>query len=196
MGKLFCVMGKSASGKDTIYKELIKDKELALKNVVPYTTRPKRNGEAEGETYWFVDEERFNLLKTQGKIVEDRAYHTAHGLWRYFTVDDGQIDFSRGDYMIIGTLEAYTKMCQYFGDEKVVPIYINVEDGLRLLRALERERKQEQPKYVELCRRFIADSEDFSKENIEKCNIDIVFENEDLNTCIEKVKHFIIKKCN
>ena len=47
MGKIFYVMGKSASGKDTIYKEL-RERIPELKTVVLYTTRPIRDGETEG----------------------------------------------------------------------------------------------------------------------------------------------------
>ena len=47
MGKIFYVMGKSASGKDTIYKKLL-ERFPGLKTVVTYTTRPIRDGETEG----------------------------------------------------------------------------------------------------------------------------------------------------
>ena len=53
MGRIFCVMGKSASGKDSIFKELMHDKSLKLKNIVPYTTRPIRDGEQDGKDYIF-----------------------------------------------------------------------------------------------------------------------------------------------
>ena len=55
-------------------------------------------------------------------------------------------------------------MQNYFGKENVIPIYIQVDDGVRLERALERERTQKEPKYAELCRRFLADEKDFSEE--------------------------------
>ena len=50
MGKIFYVMGKSASGKDTIYKEL-RERIPELKTVVLYTTRPIRAGETNGVEY-------------------------------------------------------------------------------------------------------------------------------------------------
>ena len=91
--------------------------------------------------------------------------NTVHGIWKYFTVDDGQIDLEQGDYLLIGTLETYEKIREYYGAEHLVPIYIEVEDGERLARALERERRQAVPKYKEMCRRFLADEEDFCEEN-------------------------------
>ena len=53
----------------------------------------------------------------------------------------------------------------------MVPLYIEVDDGLRLSRALERERKQTEPKYAEMCRRFLADCEDFTEEKIAEAGI-------------------------
>ena len=54
MGKIFYVMGKSASGKDTIYKKL-HSRMPELKTVTMYTTRPIRDGEHNGVEYFFVD---------------------------------------------------------------------------------------------------------------------------------------------
>src|SRR5699024_1384533 len=151
----YYIIGKSSSGKDTIFKELLA-RIPQLKRVVPYTTRPVREGEKNGVEYFFTDEEQVQKLEQAGRIIELRAYDTACGVWKYFTADDGQIDLEAGNYLMIGTLEAYEKMIQYYGAEKIIPLYIEVEDGERLSRALARERQQAQPKYKELCRRFLA----------------------------------------
>lgn len=194
MSKLFCIMGKSASGKDTIFKRLVQDETLALKTVASYTTRPMREGEQEGVEYHFVTGERLSELKTAGKVIECRDYHTVHGIWSYFTVDDGQIDFSKEqDCIIIGTLESYEQMRIFYGKDHVIPIYVYVEDGERLTRALTREKKQEHPKYAELCRRFLTDSEDFSEEKLRKCEIDHVYENTDIEQCLKEIRKDILK---
>ena len=191
MGKIYCVMGKSSTGKDTIYSRLMSQNGFNLKKIVPYTTRPIREGEVDGESYHFCTEDQLAKLEESGKIIELRAYDTAYGIWKYFTVNDGQIELDKNSYMLIGTLEAYTKIREYFGKEAVVPIYIEVEDGERLLRALNRERAETSPKYDELCRRFLADSEDFSEENLNKAQIDVRFENRQLEETIEKIKEYI-----
>lgn len=192
MEKIVYLMGKSSSGKDTIFKRLLADSTLGLKTIVPYTTRPIRSGEQDGVEYFFTDEEGFLKLKTEGKIIEERAYKTFHGLWRYFTLDDGQIQWNGQNYIMIGTLDAYLKMKDYFGEDKVLPVMIELDDGIRLERALSRERKQKQPKYEEMCRRFLADSEDYAEEKIKEARIWRRFQNDNLEQCLMEIKEYII----
>ncbi len=191
MGKIVYLCGKSSSGKDTIFRELLKRGTLQLRTIVPYTTRPVRAGEKNGREYFFTDEEGFQKLLAQGKIIEHRAYDTVHGLWRYFTVDDGQIDLSKDDYIVIGTLEGYEKMRAYFGEGVLLPVLIELDDGVRLQRALDRERRQEKPRYEEMCRRFLADSQDFSEEKIRGAGITRRFYNHKLEDCLEEIENYI-----
>ena len=191
MGKIYCLLGKSSSGKDTLFKMLLEESGLALKTIVPYTTRPIRVGEQEGVEYHFVTEETQKKLEAEGKIIELRAYDTICGVWKYFTVDDGQIDLATDNYLVIGTLESYVKMRDYFGAEKLVPLYVEVEDGERLLRALTRERAQKEPNYAELCRRFLADSVDFSAERLKAAGICRCFENTEKNTTCKELVSYI-----
>ena len=191
MGKIFCVMGKSATGKDTIYQKLLGASELDLHRIIPYTTRPIREGEIPGREYHFCKEEDVQRLESEGRIVELRAYDTVYGIWKYFTVDDGNIDLEKNDYLIIGTLEAYTKIRDYFGEENTVPIYIEVEDGDRLLRAIAREKEQDVPKYEEMCRRFLADAKDFSEDKLKEAGITKRFMNLNLADTIAEVETYI-----
>ncbi len=186
MGKIFYLMGKSSSGKDTIFKK-IREEIPELKTIVLYTTRPIREGETNGVEYYFTDEARREMLQKSGKLIESRTYDTVHGKWSYFTADDGQIDLEKNSYLVIGTLVSYRKMQEYFGKEALEPIYIEVEDGERLSRALSRERQQEFPKYAEMCRRFLADTEDFSEENLKKCGITYRYINQNMDVCIGEI---------
>jgi guanylate kinase len=192
MGTIYCVIGKSSTGKDSIYKRLLQREDLQLKKIVPYTTRPIREKEVEGVEYHFVTEEKRLELEAAGKIIEGRSYDTIYGRWDYFTVDDGQIDLTGSDYLLIGTLETYGKLKEYYKNGQIVPIYIEVEDGERLERALRRERKQPEPKYEEMCRRFLADSRDFSKEKLEKYGVTKVFDNgDDIEKTVEAIAAYI-----
>ncbi|MEE0421770.1 MAG: guanylate kinase [Lachnospiraceae bacterium] len=194
MGKIFYIMGKSSTGKDTIFEELLGRRELDLHNIVLYTTRPIRAKETEGVQYYFVDEDRLEQLLREGKVIELRAYDTVCGVWKYFTVDDGRIDLRGRDYLAIGTLVSYEKMRHHFGEDALVPIYIEVDDGLRLERALRRERKQSEPRYEEMCRRFLADAADFSEGNLKSAGIQRRFlNNGDRAECMDEVARFILE---
>lgn len=186
MGKIYYMMGKSSSGKDTLYKEVLKALP-ELKTLVLYTTRPIREGEQEGIEYHFVTDEELERFEKAGKIIEERTYDTVYGAWKYATIEDGQINLAAYDYLVIGTLESYAGMKKCYGAENLVPIYIEVEDGERLSRALSRERQQEQPKYEEMCRRFLADQKDFSEENLEEAGIVRRYYNDDKVQCLEKI---------
>ena len=195
MGSIYCIMGKSSSGKDTIFKLLLAREDLQLNRIVSYTTRPIRSNEKPGEEYNYVSIEEKDKLLNDGKVIEIRKYDTVHGPWFYFTVDDGKIDLENNDYLVIGTVESFTKIRDYYGDDVVLPIYIEVDDGLRLSRALERERQQASPKYEEMCRRFLADQQDFSKEKLKAARVSNLFNNdEDSVKTSEKIAQFIKKR--
>ena len=190
MGKIYYVMGKSSSGKDTIYKKLLKTYP-ELHTIVPYTTRPIRDGEQDGVEYFFIDRLRLSDMEESGQIIEGRSYNTKCGVWTYFTADDGQIDLEHYNYLMIGTLVSFQALKEYFGETSLVPIYIEVEDGERLSRALEREKHQPVPHYAEICRRFLADEDDFSEENLKRAGIAHRFRNQELSECLMKIREYI-----
>ncbi len=193
MGKVFCIMGKSGSGKDTIFKEIIKDNSLNLKKIVGYTTRPKRVEENDGIEYNFIDDDMINKFIQKNKVIELRKYDTVNGIWYYGTMDDGQINLQTNSYIVISTLESYSSFKKYFGSNNVIPLYIDVDDRIRLQRILNREMSEDSPNYKEICRRFIADSEDFSNKNLKLNGIEKIYSNNNLVECIADVKNNIIK---
>ena len=169
---------------------------LGLKPVVVYTTRPMRINELEGREYHFINEVQLHEYEAAHKIIEQRVYQTVHGPWHYATIDDGQIALDEANYAMIVTLEAYNSLVIYFGQENIIPIYIEVEDGLRLERAIQREREQVKPNYEEVCRRFLADSRDFSKALLEEANIKQYYHNINLEECKNKIKRDILACLN
>ena len=186
MAKLYVIMGKSSTGKDTVYKKIVEKADV--RTITMYTTRPMRVGETEGKEYFFIDENRLCEYEKDGKIIELRAYNTVHGVWKYLTVDDGQINLDTDcKYIIIATLEAYEKYLAYYGKDVVVPIYIEVDDRTRIHRAMQREDAEENPKYKEMCRRFLADEEDFSEEKLYNAGIENRFANYDLDICVDTI---------
>lgn len=188
--KIIYLMGKSSTGKDTIFN-ILKNK-LGINTYVMYTTRPMRDGEIDGVTYNYItDTEMQEYIdgKKENKLIESRTYQTIHGPWTYATIADEQFNKNE-DLIMVGTLESYNKMKIYF-KEQLLPIYIEVEDGIRLERALSREKQQKQPKYLELCRRFIADSNDFSEEKLKEAGIKKRFYNIDLDKCVSEIIAYI-----
>lgn len=194
MGKIFYLMGKSSSGKDTIYKRLMADTSLGLKNIVLYTTRPIRQGERDGVEYYFVSEARLSEFLQSQKVIEMREYHTCCGVWKYFTVDTGEVDPKRQSYLMIGTLESFVRTRDYYGADQVVPLLIELDDGIRLQRALDRERGQDYPRYSEMCRRYLADEADFSPEKRSAAGITREFVNEDLEQCLLELREYIRRR--
>ncbi|MBQ7535932.1 MAG: guanylate kinase [Stomatobaculum sp.] len=201
MKKIIYLMGKSASGKDTIYRELLK-RFPNLKRLIPFTTRPRREGEQDGEDYHFVTPEELDAFEKSGKLVEKRVYETVAGPWIYATVDwetapdassgkEGSSDGS-GAAIGIGTLESYLKLRAYYGADRMLPLYIETDDGTRLQRALDREKKQKNPNYAELCRRFLADQQDFSEEKLEEAGIRKRYRNDVLPDCLARIAEDVI----
>lgn len=185
---IYVIMGKSATGKDTIFNKLLRNRQLGLTKIVPYTTRPRRTGEIEGHEYHFVDEKRMGELEAAGLIVEHRQYDTVHGIWHYFTVDDNEL-VRQTDirYAMIGTLEAYVSLREYYGDGLVVPIYIKVDDFERLRRAVNREKRQANPNCEEVCRRYLADERDFSEDKLASAGIDRCYVNNSIKECVADI---------
>lgn len=187
MGRIYYLLGKSATGKDTLYKEILK-RRPKLRTVTMYTTRPIREGETDGVEYFFIGREELERQLASGKVIESRTYQTIAGPWTYYTVDDGQFDVADDEScLMIGTLESYEKMCAYFEAGKMVPVYIEVPDGIRLLRAVKREENQKRPNYREVCRRYLADEKDFSEENLERLGITKRYQNTDMEMCVEEI---------
>lgn len=187
MGRIYYLLGKSATGKDTLYKEILK-RRPKLRTVTMYTTRPIREGETDGVEYFFTGREELERQLASGKVIESRIYQTIAGPWTYYTVDDGQFDVADDEScLMIGTLESYEKMCAYFEAGKMVPVYIEVPDGIRLLRAVKREENQKKPNYREVCRRYLADEKDFSEENLERLGVTKRYQNTDMEICVEEI---------
>ena len=76
MPEIAFIMGKSASGKDKIYRTLVENETLNLKTITLYTTRPMRAGETEGKEYFFVDDAFAQSMSDAGKIIELRSYNS------------------------------------------------------------------------------------------------------------------------
>lgn len=193
MGNFIYIMGKSASGKDTVGK-ILKDK-LNIKNYVMYTTRPIRDGEKEGVDYFYVSKEKIEEFRNEGKVIESRTYNTVHGPWTYATINDSQLEENQ-NILGVGTLESYKNVREYFlrnGKNNLLPVYIEIDEEERRKRAIKREETQAVPKFEEMERRLKADNIDFSEENLILAGIkeNQRFKNYDLNTCVNEIIKYV-----
>lgn len=177
MNFVFYIIGKSGSGKDTIVDNLINDKKyssLNLLKIVPFTTRPMRKNEVNGDSYYFIKDQSEILKYSKNgvlyNIIEKRDYHVANGkTWSYFTADC--IDTNKSNnYITIGTLESFHSVSDYYNRKNkfnpgksvaVFPIYIMVDYALRLDRMYRRELEKHDPDFKEVIRRFLQDEKDF-----------------------------------
>lgn len=77
---ILVLCGATATGKDTLKKELLK---LGMDSVVCSTTRPMRDGEIPDVTYHYLTEEEFKDNESKGLFAETVSYDTVHGKWYY-----------------------------------------------------------------------------------------------------------------
>lgn len=86
MNKLFILLGRAASGKDSVMESLLpKLSPLNINKLPSNTTRPKREGEVEGREYHFSTLHEFDTLYQHNKIAEYAIYNTKQGFWCYYT---------------------------------------------------------------------------------------------------------------
>lgn len=125
--KLFFIVGETASGKDSLTRQLCED--LNLSQIISYTTRPKRDGE--GDTHVFIDDATYENMKAEGNIA---AYTNISG-YHYFSTMD-QL-YSNDIYIIdprgIASIEDLN-----IKDMDFCTIYINVPMEVRIDRAVKR----------------------------------------------------------
>lgn len=165
--KIIALFGESCAGKDSIQRWL--EKELSfVHRPISYTSRPKRDYEQEGKDYHFVSKKEFEELIAQNKMIEYVKFND----WYYGTCVD-ELDEEK---INVGVFDPsrIRNLLQHLDILDVLPVQIQAKDKERLLRSLKRE---ENPDCVEICRRFLADKEDFS-------NIDFkydIFLNDDNN---------------
>ena len=190
---MYYLMGKSASGKDSIFHRLMEKGKF--QHLIPYTTRPMREGEVEGQEYHFISEEEFKRLISSGEMAEHRVYDTVFGKWYYGTVLPEETE-GRKHYLAIGTLESYLQLKEKLGEEGIFPIYIEVPDEVRLERAFLRQEGSGKKTKEEILRRFKADDEDFSEEKLAAAGIRRRYQNTNLTECTKEIEQdTVLSEC-
>ena len=157
------------------------------------TTRPLCDGETNGKEYYFITMEEMNNLDAQNKLVERRDYNTMKGIWSYATSSE-IIYLDKFNYLTTNTWSAYGKFINFYRTENLVPIYFELDKGIRLERALNREKKSKSSDYAEMCRRFLSDEQDFTKELVDFYKPYIVDNNGSVENSMEQIEDILIHK--
>lgn len=186
MGKIYCLIGRSSVGKDTIATEL---ENRGFLKAVSFTTRPKRENEVDGIDYFFVANDKFDKMREVNKIIESRKYYSNNVLWQY-GLADVSFNLSENDNVVVVDFMGYTELKRYFGEEVVKSIYIYVDNYWALLmRSLKRQPNASKEQVEEICRRFLKDNEEMN-ENVEK-NCDLKINNENLEEALKEILTFV-----
>lgn len=183
MKKIFCVLAKSSAGKDAITSVVSENLDISM--ATSFTTRPMREGEVEGREYNFIDEASFRDLHGCDRLAEYTSYEVADdSVWYYGLTKD---ELEKADYvMVIVNPHGLEQLQKLYGD-RVVSILIECNGMTRLKRSIERDKKGN-PK--ELCRRFLADEEDFKYVT---CDY-LVYNEESLFEAVKRFKKIILEE--
>ena len=165
---IIAIMGKSASGKDSLLKALLQEPQFKeAKPIISCTTRPIRENETNGIDYHFLTNEQFTNLVLSNKMLEATVFND----WCYGT----SIDSLSASGINIGVFNP--EGCEALRQNENITlclIYVEATDKTRLLRSLNREKN---PDCHEIVRRFNADEMDFCEEEIEYLEPDIFVTN-------------------
>ena len=214
---LFCIVGKTGSGKSLYMNKLLDDKRFMNKynivNLVYGTTRTKRENEIEGKDYHFITKEEYEKINYED-LIETRSYYTLNdGEVYYFTKKEYLEDAD--NIICIASpyqYEKYKTWCYYRSLEgdiqyNIYAIIIDSDLKIRLNRVINKRTSNDDDIY-ELCRRVIQEKMEFddvckripgllginSSEYNNTCYIDNSSNNrEDIINNISRIKKFIAK---
>lgn len=188
---IICILGKSASGKDTILREIIKTNKN-VKYAISTTSRPPRSNEVQGREYFFVTDYIFNEMIVNGDFIEERKYKTQNGIWQY-GLSYKAIN-TEDTYIGIVDYKGYCELKRALGEEIVHGVYIIADMKERVNRALHREELIRDEQYLEIFRRFTKDEQDFPMEQISKeCVVLKNNDDRDFKFCIDYISDLINK---
>lgn len=160
---LLCILGRTASGKDSLTNKLCE--RTGLNAIISYTTRPRR--ENEGDTHIFTTRETYEQMQTEGNVA---AYTEIAGNLYWTMVDQlYENDVYIIDYDGLKTLKALN-----LPNLRLVSVFINTPDEIREERALNM-RKDDKKKFRV---RDYAESQQF-REMLKNADFDYAVSNID-----------------
>lgn len=175
--KILVISGFSGAGKDTIAK-LIIEQNSDYNFVILHSTRPMRPGESQGDPYYFISDNEMCTMSFNKELIEGRCYKSIDGNWFYAAHKD-QIKQDK-PYVVVLDVLGYREVKKHFGD-RVVGIFIHVDDNTRL----ERAKSRKDFNIEEWNRRLNDDNTQFSFDTIIK-EYNYIIDNIDLKNTIKQ----------
>lgn len=121
---LFLITAPSGAGKTSIAHTL---RDLNIwAECISHTTRPKRDGEIEGHTYYYISEDKFKEMKFRTEFVEDVVYDN-----NYYGVSKSEIDRASNEnkhVFIIVEYEGYKQIKNTYPDAVGIFLHMSKED--------------------------------------------------------------------
>ena len=176
---MIVIIGKTASGKDTIVKKLCDENDF--NKIITYTTRPPRTNEINGKTYSFISQEDFEYKIHNNFFAEYKSYNSEFGKWYYGTSEESILN-SNNNSIIILTPQGYSDITKKYPNVNFKCIYLYANNETIKKRLLSRGDNKE-----EAARRIEHDNEDFK--GVEELADKIVYNNYDYGL------DDVIKKC-
>ena len=133
MKKLFCIIGETARGKDTLAKIL--ENDYGLRQVVSYTTRPIRPGEKDGREHYFIfDDQADDMMDF---MSDEIVAFTQIGKYRYFATKEELLasDIYIIDPVGLDSLKDYVRRNKL--NISICAVYITCSDEIARKRAIE-----------------------------------------------------------
>lgn len=179
---LLCILGFSASGKDTVTKGVIN--KFNFTKITQHTSRPRRTSEINGVDYHFVSMQDFEASITSQEFISYREFNTISGMW-YYGIKKESINLNEKEILIID-IEGLIELKNNIECKDIISIFIDVDYELRL----ERVKNRRDVDLNEFQRRT-KDDESRKKFILQEC--DVVVKNIHLDSCLLEIQRIIEK---
>ncbi len=177
------IIGKSGSGKNTVCDILVK--EYGFIKVVETTTREIRNNEVEGVDYFYVSDDEYNKLRTNGMLATNTKFNRIQGLDTdivSYGITKDQIENNIRPLIITNPLAMKQLRMVY---PNAIVVYLDIDDISRAKKLVKRG-----DNFDEVIRRQRSDFTDFRHDIISEVDIAII--NDDYLLTPREVTQYII----
>jgi len=137
LSNVLILTGHSGAGKDAVSAQL--QTTAGIASITPHTSRMMREGESEGDPYYFISVGEFLAMREKGEFIEHASYITQfNGIpaTAYYGTAFSSIPNDKMSIITIG-VNAGKELKSKLGDRALL-VYLHVDDTTREQRAVER----------------------------------------------------------